>query len=106
MVGRDRPQQRARENKARGKEHTVLAGDTLHGLRQGRRPREHLANLVLQALGVEELFGVLPLIERFRFVQSLITLQTDQLTVQCRRHNLGEFRLAYSGWYFNQDRST
>src|SRR6266581_403953 len=106
MVGRDRPQQRARENKAMGKEHTVLVSDPLHGLLQGRRPREHLADLVLQDLGVEELFGVLPLIERFRFIQSFITLQTDQLTAQRRRHYLGEFRLANSGWSFDQDRFT
>ena len=83
---RDGAQQRPRQDEAVGEEDVVLAW------RCGRRPRdsvcapaEHLADLVLQDLRVEQLLGVLPLVERLGLVEALVALQPDQLVAERRR---------------------
>ena len=48
-------------------------------------PASHLADLVAQDLGVEELLGVLPLVERLGLVEPLVALQADQLGAERRR---------------------
>ena len=65
---------------------------------------DHLADLVAQDLGVEELLGVLPLVERLGLVQALVALQADQLAPERGGQHLGELGLADAGGPFHQDR--
>ena len=48
-------------------------------------PAEHLADLVLEDLRVEELLGVLPLVERLGLVEALVALQADQVVAERTR---------------------
>jgi hypothetical protein len=68
---RDRLQERPRDDEALREEDVVWAGDALDGLFQARRSGDDLADLVLEDLGVEQLLGVLPLVERLRLVEAL-----------------------------------
>ena len=65
---------------------------------------EHLAELVLQDLGIEKLLGVFPLVERLGLVEALIALQADHLQAAPGGNRLGEFGLADAGRAFDQDR--
>jgi len=65
---------------------------------------QHFAELVLQDLGVEELLGVFPLIQRLGFIEAFIALQADQLQAAPCGDRLGEFGLADAGRPFDQDR--
>ena len=71
---------------------------------QGVGRPQHVADLVLQDLGVEKLLAVFPLIQRLRLVQSLVALHADQRQVEERRDRLGELGLADAGRPFHQDR--
>ena len=71
---------------------------------QRRGAGDHLADLVLEDLGVEELLGVLPLVERLGLVEPLVALEADQLVVERAGEHLGELGLADAGRPFDQDR--
>ena len=65
---------------------------------------EHFAELVLQDLGVEQLLGVFPLIERLGLVEAFVALQADHLQAAPGRDRLGKLGLADAGRAFDQDR--
>src|SRR5207247_8343526 len=65
---------------------------------------QHLADLVLQDLGVEQLLRVFPLVERLGLVESFVALEPDQLVAERLRHHLGELRLPYPGRSLDEDR--
>ena len=65
---------------------------------------QHVADLVLQDLGVEQLLAVFPLVQRLRLVQPLVALHADQREVEERGDRLGELGLADAGRAFHQDR--
>ncbi len=71
---------------------------------QGLGAAEHFAELVLQDLGVEQLLGVFPLIERLGLVQPFVALQADHLQPTPRRDRLRQLGLADARWSFDQDR--
>jgi hypothetical protein len=101
---RDRAQQRSRQQEAVGEEDVVLAGDAVDGVGEGTCLADHLADLVLEDLGVQELLGVLPLVQRLGFVQPLVALQTDELVAERACDHLGEFGLADAGRTLDEDR--
>ena len=51
---------------------------------------------------VEQLCGVIPLIQRFALLQPVVTLQTDERALQRRGQCLGQFGLAHAGLTFEQ----
>ena len=72
--------------------------------RQPDRAGHHFAELVFQQLGVEQLFAVLPFVQRLRFVQAFVALQADQRHVEKLRHAFGQLGLADTGRAFDEDR--
>ena len=104
-IGRiDRLQQRPRQDEAIREEHVVLGGQAVDRFRQRRRAVGHLADLVLEDLGVEQLLGVLPLVERLGFVEALVALQADQPGAGARGDDLGELGLADAGRPLDEQR--
>src|SRR5262245_4581889 len=55
-----------------------LAGDAGDGIGERRSIRDQLADALAQELRVEELLGVLPLVERLALVQPFVALQTKE----------------------------
>ena len=74
LLRRDGPHQRPRQDEPIAEEDVVLAGDAVDGLAQGTRASQHLADLVLQDLRVQELLCILPLVQRFRLVEPFVAL--------------------------------
>src|SRR5690348_8213501 len=70
---------------------------------QRLRAAQHLAELVLQDLRVQELLGVFPFVERSRLVQPLIALQANHLEATPAGNRLGELGLADAGRSLDQD---
>ncbi len=60
--------------------------------------------LLLVGLHAQELFLIIPFVERARLVESFVTLQPDQFAVQNFRQHLGNFGLARAGGTFYQQR--
>ena len=65
---------------------------------------DDLADLVAQDLRVEELLGILPLVERLGLVEPFVALQADELGRQRRRQHLGQLGLADAGRTLDEDR--
>src|SRR3954468_10024831 len=55
---------------------------------------------------MQQLPGIVPLIERRCCVETFITLQTDQFCAKCVRQGLGDFSLANTRWTFDKERLT
>src|SRR5262245_53632741 len=104
MVVGDGAQQWPRQQETLTEEDVVLAPDALDGLAQGARLGHHLADLLLQDLRVEQLLGVLPLVEGLGLVQALVALQTQQRLPERAGQYLGELGLADAGGSFHQNR--
>ena len=64
---------------------------------------EHFADLVLEDLGIEELLGVLPFVERLALIQSLVALETNQLPSKRGRGDLCKVGFADPGGTLDQD---
>ena len=94
VVGADRLQQRPRLQEAVGEERVLVRGDAVDGGGEVRRVGDDVADLVAQQLGVEQLLGVLPLVERLGLVEPLVALQANQLGAEAGRQRLGELGLA------------
>ena len=60
--------------------------------------------LLLVGLHPQKLLLIIPFVERARLVESLVTLQPDELGVENFREHLGDFGLARAGGTFNQQR--
>ena len=95
-------EQRALEQKTHGEEDIFFLGQTVGGVGQRRRVGERFLQFVAQQLGVEQLLGVFPLVERLGFVQSFVTLQADQLAAGGAGDGLGQFSLADARRPFGQ----
>ncbi len=93
----DRLQERARGEEAMGEERVVLARDPRHRVGQRRGVRDQLADTLAQQLGVEELLGVFPLVERLALVESLVALQADEMPRGHFGQGLGQLGLAHPG---------
>src|SRR5437667_3442168 len=93
----DRREKRPRREEAVREERVLLAGDLRHRVWKRGRVRDQLADAVAQELGVEELLGVLPLVERLALVESLVALQTNERSRGDVRERLGELGLADAG---------
>ena len=63
-----------------------------------------LADLVAQDLRVEQLLGVLPLVERLGLVEPFVALQADQLGGERGGERLGQLGLADAGRPLDEDR--
>src|SRR2546427_2522151 len=105
LLGQDRREERRRREEAEREERVFLTRDLRHRVGQRRRVGDQLADPVAQELRVEELFGVLPLVERLAFVEPLVALQADE---RARRH-LGQrfcqLGLAHTGRPLDQYRT-
>src|SRR5205807_707401 len=86
----DRGQERARRQEPKGKERVLLAGDLGDRVGQGRRVGDQLADALAQELRIEELFGVLPLVERLALVEPLVALETNEPAARDLRQRLRE----------------
>jgi hypothetical protein len=62
------------DQKVLGEECAVVLLQPTDRLFQGGRTRDHGVDLFLQQLSVQQLFGVLPFIERLVFAESFVTL--------------------------------
>ena len=102
--GSDGLQQRTGLEEALREKGVRLHGDPVHGLQDGAGPGDDLVDFFLDHLGVEQLLGVLPLVERLGLVQPLIALQPDERPAQAAGHRLGQLGLTHSGRPFDQDR--
>ena len=74
----DRAEQRARQQEAHREEDILFGGQPVGGLRSVRRVASRSSELIAQDLGVEQLLGVFPFVQRLGFVQPFVTLQADQ----------------------------
>src|SRR5437867_7107615 len=90
----ERGQERARRQEPEGEERVLLAGDLGDRVGQGRRVGDQLADALAQELRVEELLGVLPLVERLALVEPLVALETNEPAARDLRQRLGELGLA------------
>jgi hypothetical protein len=97
-------EQRPRGEKAVGEEGVVLAGDLRHRVRQRRRVGNQLADPIAKELGVEELLGVLPLVEGLALVEPLVALETDEPPVRDLGERLGQLRLPDARGPFDEHR--
>src|SRR5262249_60081914 len=90
----DRRQKRPWGEEAVREERVLLAGDL--GDRVGERGRvgDELADALAQKLRVEQLLGVLPLVERLAFVESLVSLKADERTRRDLRERLRQLGLS------------
>src|SRR5438128_3486877 len=104
LLRADGAQERPRQDEAVAEEDIVLAGDPIHRLGERAGPAQHLADLVLQDLRVEELLRVLPLVEGLGLVEPLVALEANQLLAERGRQHLGELGLPHPGRAFHQDR--
>src|SRR5207247_516753 len=77
-----------------GEERVLLAGDLGDRVGQGRRVGDQLADALAQELRIEELFGVLPLVERLALVEPLVALETNEPAARDLRQRLRELGLA------------
>ena len=96
-------EQRARREEAVREEGVVLARDPCDRVGQRRRVRDQLADPLLQELGVEELLGVLPLVERLALVEPFVALQADEPAVGDLGQRLRQLRLADARGPFDED---
>ena len=71
-------------------------GDPRHRVGQRRRVRDQLADALAQELGVEELLGVLPLVQRLALVEPLVALQADEPPARDLGERLGQLGLAHA----------
>src|SRR5207247_9046073 len=90
----NRGQERARRQEPKGEERVLLAGDLGDRVGQGRRVGDQLADALAQELRIEELFGVLPLVERLARVEPLVALETNEPAARDLRQRLRELGLA------------
>src|SRR5262252_7544848 len=84
--------------------HCFFPRDSIHRLGETLGAGQNLTDLVLQDLRVQQLLGVLPLVERLAFIESFVALQTNQVVTQRGGEHLGEVSLADAGRPFHQDR--
>jgi len=94
LVGEDRLEQRARREEAEREERVLLPRDLGDRVRQRGGVGEQLADPLAQELRVEELLGVLPLVEGLALVQALVALEPDQRAARDVGQRLGQLRLA------------
>ena len=59
----------------------------------------------LHSAHVQQLGGVVPLVKRFTLLQTVITLQAQQLALQCQRQGFGQLGFANARLAFQQQRS-
>ncbi len=85
-------------------EGVVLARDLGHGFGQRVCVGDQLADALTQELGVEELLGVLPLIQRLALVQSLVALEPDEPSGRDLGQGLGQLGLAHARRAFDENR--
>ncbi len=97
LVAGERLEQRAGQQEALGEEDILLAGQPVGGLAQAFGVAQHIAELVAQQLRIEQLLGVLPLVERLRLVQALVALQADKLAAGGAGPALGQLGLTDAG---------
>jgi len=95
--------QRARLQKMFAEKQVVVRVQPVHGFGQALSALHHLAELVLEQLGVEQLLAVFPFVQRLGFVQAFVALHADQRHVEDFGHALGELGLAHAGRAFDQD---
>ena len=79
-------------------------GEPVGSIRQAGGPGQGILQFVAQQLGVEQLLGIFPLVERFGFVQPFITLETDQLPTSGAGNRFCQLRLAHARRAFGQER--
>ena len=102
--GLDGLQQRPRREEAMREEGVVLARDPGDRIRQRRRVGDQLADALAQQLGVEELLGVLPLVQRLALVEPFVALQANQPPVGDLGQRLGQLGLADARRAFDEHR--
>jgi hypothetical protein len=96
--------QRPRFDEFLGEEHVAEIMQLVQRGMQRCSTPQHLTELVLQDLCVEQLLGVFPLIQRLGFIKAFIALQTDQLLAAPMRDRFGKLGLADAGGPLDQDR--
>ena len=105
LLGLDRREERARRQEPEREERVFLAGDLRDRVRQRRRVGDQLADTLAEELRVQELLGVLPLVECLALVESLVALQPDERPAGDLGQRLGQLRLADAGRPLDEHRT-
>ena len=98
-------QQRPRQQKMAREESALLMLQVGHRLIQGIGVGQQASQPFLEHLHVEQLFTVLPLVQRLRLIQPLVTLQANELPPGGVCQHLRQLRFADSGRPFNEQRT-
>ncbi len=104
LLAQDGFQQRALQQKAHREEDIFLLRQPVGGSSQAFDPGKGLLQLIAQQLGVQELLGVFPLVERLGLIQPFVALQADQLAPGGAGDGFGQLGLAYARRAFRQQR--
>ncbi|OPY15724.1 MAG: hypothetical protein A4E69_00498 [Syntrophus sp. PtaB.Bin138] len=91
-------------NEALREEGVFTQGNPVHRFREGSCIRNDVVDLLLEHLGVKQLLGILPVVERLALVESLVALDSNQLPVQGPSDGFGQFGLSHTGRPFHKDR--
>ncbi len=97
------PQQGPGLQKLLGIEHVPGTVQALDGLFQSLGTLQDVPQLLLQYLGVQQLFTVFPFIQGFRLIEAFVTLQSYQGLRDHFSAGLRQFGLAHPGWTFHQN---
>jgi hypothetical protein len=93
-----------RQQETVAEEQIVRSRDPVGRLAQRAGSGDGLRDLVLEKLRVEQLLGVLPFVQRLRFVEALVTLQADQLSPGRLREGARQIRFPDTRRAFYQHR--
>ena len=104
LVAEDGLQEGALQEEAHREEDVFLVGEAVGGFGEGAGAGEGLLKLIAEQLGVQELLGVLPFVERFGLVEAFVALQTDEGTAERTGDGFGQFGFADAGGPFGEQR--
>ena len=96
-------QQRTGLDKTFGKKGVLLGCDAVGRLTECRGIIDEGVNFFLHDLCIEQLLGILPLVQRLGLIQAFVALQADQLPLKACGHGLGQLCLAHAGRTFHQN---
>ena len=100
----ERREERARFEKLLGEKHVVEIADLLERFGDRLDSTQARAVRIFENLRVEELLAVLPLVQRLRFVEPLVTLHPNERKIEVVGGGARELRLPDAGRSFHEDR--
>lgn len=102
LVAEDGSQEGPLQEEAHREEDVLFVGEAVGGFGEGVGAGESLLQLIAEQLRVQELLGILPLIESFGLVQSFVALEADEVTAERAGDGFGQFSFADAGGSFGE----